>query len=60
MSAADHNQEIDSLKFVQNKDGSYTAEWDPKDTKWNWLNKLTSKELKVVIDQAIRYYEKGN
>ena len=33
----------DSLKINQNKDGSYTAEWDKQDPEWSWMNNLTSK-----------------
>ena len=31
----------DSLKINQNKDGSFSVEWDKKDPKWNFLNNLT-------------------
>jgi hypothetical protein len=43
----------DSLKIIQNKDGSYTAEWDKKDPTWCWLNQLTSAEIQVIIKKAI-------
>ena len=33
----------DSLKINQNKDGSYTAEWDKQDPEWSWMN--NSKEI---------------
>jgi hypothetical protein len=48
------NQETDSLRIIQNKDGSYTAEWDKEDPTWCWLNSLTSAEIQVIISQAIQ------
>lgn len=46
----------DSLKITQNKDGSYTIDWDSKDPNWKWLNGLTSKEIQVIMEQAIKEY----
>ena len=43
----------DSLKFNQNKDGSFTAEWDKQDPEWKWMNNLTTEEIQVVIEKAI-------
>ena len=43
----------DSLKITQNKDGSYTAEWDKEDPEWKWLNGLTSKEIQGIMEHAI-------
>lgn len=54
MSATNQNQGIDSLRIIQNKDGSYTAEWDKNDPNWSWMNELTSKEIQVIINQAIQ------
>ena len=45
----------DSLKVNQNKDGSYTLEWDRKDPNWKWLNNLTTKEIQVIIEKAVQY-----
>ena len=45
----------DSLKVNQNEDGSFTLEWDKQDPNWKFLNDLTSKEIQVIIDQAIKY-----
>jgi hypothetical protein len=56
MSATNPNQENDSLKISQNEDGSFTMDWDPQDPKWSWLNGLTSKEVQVIMDQAIKDY----
>ena len=47
----------DSLKIHQNKDGSFSLEWDKEDPQWSWLNGLTSKQLQVIIEQAIKDYE---
>ena len=44
----------DTFSIRQNEDGSYTAEWDPQDPNWKWLNGLTSRELQVIIQQAIQ------
>ena len=45
----------DSLKINQNKDGSFSVEWDKKDPNWKWMNNLTTKELQVMIQQYIKY-----
>ena len=45
----------DSLKINQNEDGSYTMDWDRNDPSWKWLNNLTSKEIQVIMQQAIQY-----
>ena len=45
----------DSLKINQNKDGTFSIEWDKEDPNWKFLNDLTSKEIQVIIDQAIKY-----
>jgi hypothetical protein len=44
----------DSLKITENKDGSFTMDWDPQDPNWSWLNKLTSDEIQVIVQQAIQ------
>jgi hypothetical protein len=49
----------DSFKIIQNPDGSYTADWDPQDPNWKWLNELTENELKVIIEQAIQEDQNG-
>jgi len=50
----------DSLKIIQNKDGSYMAEWDKEDPMWSWLNGLTSKEIQIIIQQAIQESKNQN
>ena len=49
------NMKNDSLKINQNKDGTFSMEWDKQDPNWKWLNDLTSKEIEVMIEQAIKY-----
>jgi hypothetical protein len=46
----------DTLKIMQNEDGSYTINWDPQDPNWKWLNQLTSKEIQIIMEQAIKDY----
>ena len=45
----------ESLRVNQNSDGSFTLEWDKKDPNWKFLNNLTSKEIQVIMEQAIKY-----
>jgi|TARA_R100001443_G_scaffold17259_3_gene27790 hypothetical protein len=49
----------DSLKIHQNEDGSFSMEWDKQDPNWKFLNDLTSKEIQVIIEQAIKYDTNG-
>ena len=46
----------DSLKITQNKDGSYTLDWSKDDPNWSWMNNLTSKEIQIIVEQAIQDY----
>ena len=46
----------DSLKIHQNEDGSFSMEWDKQDPNWKFLNNLTSKEIQVIMEQAIKDY----
>ena len=50
----------DSLSITKNKDGSYMAEWDKNDPNWKFLNHLTSKEIQVMIQQAIQESKNTN
>ena len=59
MSATNPNQETDTLKITENEDGSFTMDWDPQDPKWSWLNGLTSKEIQVIVEQAIKEHLDG-
>ena len=50
----------DSLKIIQNKDGTYLAEWDKNDPTWKFLNHLTSAEIQVMIQKAIQESKNTN
>lgn len=52
--------EQDSFEIIQNEDGSYTAQWDSQDPKWNWLNDLTSSEIEAILREAIENSLKEN
>ena len=54
MSATNQNQEIDTLTIKQNTDGSYEINWDKEDPMWSFMNNLTSKEIQIMIQQAIK------
>lgn len=54
MSATNPSQEIDTLKITENADGSFTMDWDKEDPKWSWMNSLTSAEIQVIVQQAIK------
>lgn len=49
----------DTLKITQNEDGSFTMDWDKEDPNWKWLNELTSKEIQVIMEQAIKDFTDG-
>ena len=42
-----------SLKINQNKDGTFTVEWDKQDPEWSWMTNLTSKEIQGIMEKAI-------
>jgi len=44
----------DSLKITQNQDGSFTMDWSKDDPNWSWMNSLTSAEIQVIMEQAIK------
>ena len=46
----------DTLKITQNEDGSFIVDWSPDDPKWSWMNNLTSKEIQIIVEQAIQDY----
>ena len=54
MNAANQNPEIDTLKITENADGSFTMDWDKDDPKWSFMNNLTSKEIQIIVEQAIQ------
>ena len=41
------------LNVIQNEDGSFAFEWDPKDERWFWLNGLTDDQIKSIIEETI-------
>ena len=47
-----------SLNINQNKDCTYTIEWDKNDTEWSWMNNLTSKEVQGIMEKAIQLDQK--
>lgn len=58
MNAQNQNQNNDSLRIFENPDGSFSMEWDKEDPNWKWLNNLTSKEIQIIVEQAIKEYIK--
>jgi hypothetical protein len=54
------NQETDSLKIIENADGTFAMEWDKQDPNWSWLNNLTSKEIQIIVEQAIKDQSQPN
>ena len=48
------NMKNDSLTVNQNEDGSFTCEWDKNDPTWKFLNDMTSREIEIFIEQAIK------
>lgn len=44
----------DSLKVEQNKDGTFTIEWDKNDPNWKFMNGMTNEEINDIINEAIR------
>ena len=51
-----NNQQLheSGLNIIENSDGSYKFEWDPKDSRWNWMNGLTDDQVRIIIEQAIQ------
>jgi len=49
----------DTLKITENEDGSFTMDWSPDDPKWSFLNNLTSAEIQVIVEQAIKEHLDG-
>lgn len=41
------------LNIIQNEDGSFAFEWDPKDDRWVWLNGLTDEQIKSIIEETV-------
>ena len=49
-------EKTDSLTIEQQPDGSYEINWDKEDPNWSFMNNLTSKEIQIMIEQAIKEY----
>ena len=43
------NLKNESLQVKQNKDGSFTFEWDKNDPSYQFLNKLTQEQIQSII-----------
>jgi len=43
----------DSLKVEQNPDGTLVVQWDPKDSRYEFLNHLTEEQVQLIMKQAI-------
>ena len=43
----------DSLQITINDDGSVSFDWDKNDPKWNWMNKLTSKQVEEIVKREM-------
>jgi hypothetical protein len=41
------------LNIIQNSDGSFAFEWDPKDERWSWMNGLTDDQIKTIIEELL-------
>lgn len=42
------------LNIIDNPDGSFAFEWDPKDERWSWMNDLTDDQIKSIIEEIIQ------
>jgi hypothetical protein len=50
---------MNSLKVVQNPDGSYELLWDKNDPDWKFLNNLTLDQIQIIIRRAIEMDRNG-
>jgi hypothetical protein len=41
------------LNIIENSDGSFAFEWDPKDERWSWMNGLTDDQIKSIIEETV-------
>ena len=41
-------------EWMETRDACVTCEWDKNDPNWKWMNDLTTKELEVIIEQAVK------
>jgi hypothetical protein len=49
------NKQLDEsgLNIIENPDSSFAFEWDPKDERWSWMNGLTDKQIKSIVEDMI-------
>jgi hypothetical protein len=48
------------LNIIENPDGSFVFEWDPKDERWSWMNDLTDDQIKTIMEsnaELIKNYD---
>ena len=45
------------LNIIENPDGSFAFEWNPKDERWSWLNGLTDEQIKSIIEETVQTKE---
>lgn len=48
----------DSLKVVENEDGTLGISWDPNDPRYSFLNTMTTEELNSYFTNALQEYIK--
>jgi hypothetical protein len=59
MNVTNQNQETeDSLKVTENKNGTFTIEWDPCDSRYSVWNNLTNEEMSAMITESIKSFIK--
>ena len=46
----------DSLRVTEEKDGSFTVEWDSDDPAYSWLSTKTEEELTKILTEQIENY----
>jgi hypothetical protein len=55
MSATNQNQETeDSLKVIENDNGTLTIDWDPCDSRYSVLNTMTEDQLSAMITEELK------
>ena len=47
----------DGLIVKENKDGTFTLEWDEKDPRWSMLNGLTEQEITAILTEGLEKLE---
>jgi hypothetical protein len=52
MTNQNSNLHPSGLNVIQNSDGSFAFEWDPKDERWSWMNDLTDDQIKTIMEST--------